>query len=94
MLELHCDVFSGNDVRGAIVFTILVLGAVGQSTMLVEVMLSPLCCPDGTEGGIGLEAMPKGFPSMGDILLVSVSEGDICPCLHTAGGGCVGLWCS
>ena len=49
--------------------------------MLLEVQDSMLASTDGAEGVIARESMSKGF-AMHSVLLISVGEGDIHPCLH------------
>ena len=53
--------------------------------MLLEVQDSMLASTDGAEGVVAGESMSKGF-TMLSILLVSVGEGDIHPCLHVIRG--------
>ena len=49
--------------------------------MLLEVQDLMLAGTDGAEGVIAGESMSKGFATR-SVLLVSVGEGDIHPCLH------------
>ena len=53
--------------------------------MLLEVQDLMLSGMDGTEGVIAGESMSKGFATC-SILLASVGEGDIHPCLHIIQG--------
>ena len=54
---------------------------VGWSGMLLEMQDSTLAGTDGAEDIVARESMSKGF-TMHSILLVSVGEGDVHPCLH------------
>ena len=53
--------------------------------MLLEVQDSMLAGMDGAEGVIAGESMSKGFTTC-SVLLVSVGEGDIHPCLQVIRG--------
>ena len=66
---------------------------VGGSGMLLEVQDLMLAGTDRAEDVVARESMSKGF-AMRSILLVSVGEGDVHPCLHIMQGtvGSTSMW--
>ena len=72
---------SGDLVLCSIGIKVGVQWCVRRSSMLLEVQDSMLAGTDGAEGVVARESMSKGF-TMSSLLLVSVGEGDIHPCLH------------
>ena len=65
-------------LRGVIV---AIKGAVRGGIVLEKMLDAALDGSDRAECGVAGDAMAKGFPMSG-VLLISVGKGDVCPLLH------------